>query len=618
MSTISKFLCGLALASQLACEGAIVIRGRDQNVEMPKPPVKPIVVPVEPVDSGMMTPDASVEEPMVYGPAPLRYQCDQTAGPLLDEPLRRLTRAQWVRGVDALISAMAQTEAPAILTALAANKAAFPNDRYVSKINKGHDGFQRADSLLSQQHADAQYSFAQKLGAEFTSTLARRTRVFGACATDASTTNDIACVETFIRRWGPQILRRPITDADVTFYRRAMQGTEASAAALVDVVAVLFASPNAFFVIEGGASDLPNANLNAHELAVRLALQLTDAPPDDLLWQSAESGSILTEIGFQTQVDRLLALPASKNTIRDFYTGWFQLHRAPDLTTSLTFPNYAALVGAQTLTTATTAAMVEDVLGAVNASIEMSRPNASVLTDKLVYTQNPEIASLYGVPTWNGMGTPPTPSVRRAGLLTRIAFLATGDVSSHPILKGVRLRTALLCDGLGEAPPNANAEAALTPLTGMETEREKTVAMTERGGCANCHTSLINPLGFATESFDSLGRERTQERIFNTQGQVVAQRAPQTHTIPYVNLTDTRPVADAVELTARIVESKKFESCFATQYFRFSFGKTQETARDQCFLSRIETLARSGASIKEVAKAVVMAPEFKRRVWEAL
>ena|GEM_PF-6721453 len=62
--------------------------------------------------------------------------------------------------------------------------------------------------------------------------------------------------------------------------------------------------------------------------------------------------------------------------------------------------------------------------------------------------------------------TPQDPnSSARVGLITRPAFLASGDYQNHPILKGVRLRSALLCQDLPDPPADAlsQAEAAVLP-----------------------------------------------------------------------------------------------------------------------------------------------------------
>ena len=600
-------LLALGLA---ACDGEIFTPEAGSEVA----PTPPGMSATPGIPGTTVTPPAPTPDPPVNGVAAPRYSCDPTASPLVDVPLRRLSHRQLVSSITTAIARLAGSEASAVLAESSVQLAALPADRFVSAANKGRDGFERADQVLSQDHADAQYALAVKLGQSLTASAARRGKVFGSCLSDADTGNDSACLDTFLRTQGSRLLHRPFTAADVTFYRRALRGTPISPESLADVLAVLFASPEAFFVVEGAGTAPATASLDAYELASRLSLALWDELPDDALWAAASSGALLTDTGYRAQVARLLGDGRAKATLRGFFTGWFQLHRTPKLTDSLTYADYKALVGTQALP-ATVDGVLDDVFGAVDAAVEGRRSLAELLQDRAVYARDAATAGLYGVAPWDGTSAPPQPQGGRAGLFTRLAFLTTGNASSHPILRGVRLRVGMLCDALGEAPPNAAAQAAATPLDGTEGDRAKAAAMTEHGGCAACHRTSINPLGFAFEGFDALGRARTTEKVFSpTTGALVAEQPIDTRSTPYVLSSDSRPTADPVELTARVAESKKFESCMVTQYFRFTFARISEAGSDQCLLSRVEPLARAGASIPEIVEAFVTAPEFKRRI----
>jgi hypothetical protein len=506
------------------------------------------------------------------------------------------------------------TEARAVLESVDAELSLFPADSFVSIENKGRDGYQRADQTLLQEHADAQYQLAVKLGSVMTATASRRTKLFGACATDTNTANDLDCVDAFISKRGSWFLRRPLTPDDVAFYRRALRGASTvSPGAWADVVTLLFAAPEVFFVVEPMSADAATAELPSYALATRLSLQLLDEPADDALWQAAGSGQLSTTAGYQQAVDRLLSDPRSNETMRTFFASWYQLQNLPNLADALTQPKYQSVVGTQALPSGSEG-MVEDLLGSVDNLLKRNGAPRELLVDRAVYTRDSKTAALYGAPPWDGVSTPQAPpSSKRAGLLTRVAMLTFGDPSTHPILRGVRIRTNLLCDRL-QSPPDVAEAVAATPLTGKESERERTIALTGQGGCAGCHSIAINPLGFAHEGFDPLGRERTVENVFDASGQLVAQHAIDTTVTPHVDFADTRPVADAVEVTERIAASGKFESCLVSQYFRFAFSRTRDTPEDGCLLSRMENLARGGASMKSLVREFVSSMEFKRRV----
>ncbi len=57
-----------------------------------------------------------------------------------------------------------------------------------------------------------------------------------------------------------------------------------------------------------------------------------------------------------------------------------------------------------------------------------------LLGSTLSLTPSPQLARLYGVAPWDGVSEPPQlPKNERAGLLTRAAFLVTGDHGRHHV-----------------------------------------------------------------------------------------------------------------------------------------------------------------------------------------
>ena len=71
--------------------------------------------------------------------------------------------------------------------------------------------------------------------------------------------------------------------------------------------------------------------------------------------------------------------------------------------------------------------------------------------------------------------------------------------------------------------------------------------------------------------------------------------------------------AAALLATALLAQTGVFESCFARQYFRFSFGRVENEAKDGCALSTLEAAAQEGKPLGEVLKAVALEPAFQRR-----
>ena len=80
--------------------------------------------------------------------------------------------------------------------------------------------------------------------------------------------------------------------------------------------------------------------------------------------------------------------------------------------------------------------------------------------------------------------------------------------------------------------------------------------------CAGCH-SLINPLGYAFEGFDAIGRTQPIE--------VVSGEPVDTH----VDITVTDfdgSIADAVEMSHALAASEDARSCFASKFLESALG----------------------------------------------
>ena len=182
-------------------------------------------------------------------------------------------------------------------------------------------------------------------------------------------------------------------------------------------------------------------------------------------------------------------------------------------------------------------------------------------------------------------------------------------------MKGVFLRQNILCDTIPPPPPGANAKPPeLGP--GMTT-RESVEAITEMPGtvCAGCHQTAINPLGFATEGFDALGRFRTSQRLFDAAGAETGTKPVNTMSVPQVVYGDTTAVSSPSELMSLIVASGKVEACLSRNFFRFTYGRW-EAAADGCALEDARKALMGGGNIADLAAAAVKAAQFKRRTFQ--
>jgi Protein of unknown function (DUF1592)/Protein of unknown function (DUF1588)/Protein of unknown function (DUF1595) len=552
--------------------------------------------------------------------SPAGVVCDPALKPPMAR-LRRLTSTQYKHTLaDVVAWALGDETASATVLSATTALATLPDDEPEKNTEDTKGSYRRLDQSLQAARVDAYYQIGIDLGHALTKNT-NLAKLAGRCATDADSSNDAACIEAFIRKFGARILRRPIAGTDVAFYKGVYgTGTVQDPDAYADVLGVMFNAPEFLYFVEHGttavAGDPDNLRLGPHELAARLSYQLWDTMPDDALFAAATDGSILTEAGYQKQVERLLADPRTKLTTEAFFRDWVKASEFPELDLRNGDPLFKAFAAANLPSKTLRAAMIRDALDTVDRVVWDNKGSLKTLfSTQMNVNKDPELAKIYGVPAWDGRGAPPEFAGDRPGLFTRAMFLTTGSASTRPIIKGVFLRRQILCDVIPPPPPNVN----LTPpdLKPDFTTREVVEEVTQKPGsaCAGCHQYTINPLGFAFEGFDSLARPRTAQTLFDANGTVFGSKPIRTDSIPGVNLGDPRPSAGPADLMAQIAANPKTGVCFARNYFRFTSGRW-ETKGDGCAIKHYDDALEAG-SIADVLKAAVLDPQFKQRVFDS-
>jgi hypothetical protein len=182
-------------------------------------------------------------------------------------------------------------------------------------------------------------------------------------------------------------------------------------------------------------------------------------------------------------------------------------------------------------------------------------------------------------------------------------------------MKGLFIRRNMLCDTI---PPPPNNAAANTPeLSDNLSTRQVVEELTEQPGtvCAGCHASLINPMGFATENFDALGRLRSEQRLFAADGTPAGSVPIETRSVPRVLGDDASEAAGAAELMQLIVQSEKAPACLARQYFRFSYGRFEDVRQDGCALERLRGALTDSENVANMLREVALGDEFRSRLF---
>ncbi|MDB4984861.1 MAG: hypothetical protein JWN04_39 [Myxococcaceae bacterium] len=538
----------------------------------------------------------------------LTFAC--TEGMLPSSSLSRLSKTQYVNTLHDLLEAQLPSYFDALWPVVTSVLSALPDDT-ISKVAP----FSTMDQAVSQQHVDTYFTIAQTVAQQLTQDDAHVAALLGCQSGEA----ELECVDRFIRQFGRRAFRHTLLDAEHDFLSGVYAATGIDAAGLADVITVALNAPQFLYRVEFGDRPVhgkPNTyTLSGPELASRLAFHFWQTMPDDALLDSAEAGELASDKGYAKLVEQLRADPRTGASMRVFVNEWLALSDLRELDSLVGDATFDAFVGNDT----PSAALRDDMISEVEDSFLFHLGRDDAFADWFVspysFAKSDELAAIYASEKWDGKSALPPrfPIGQRSGLLTRAALLATGSAKTRPIMKGVFVRTRILCDRV--PPPPANATTIPAELTSTMTTRKVVETLTEQPGstCASCHATLINPLGFATENYDALGRIRAAEVLYSAEGNAAGEQPVLTASTPRVWSDDDTTSTGAADVAELILHSGKAEACFARQYIRFAYGRTEDDQVDGCALESVRSALESGQSLQQAIRAPVVRPEFRQR-----
>jgi hypothetical protein len=246
------------------------------------------------------------------------------------------------------------------------------------------------------------------------------------------------------------------------------------------------------------------------DVAARLSLGLWDSLPDRELLSAAAAGQLSSQEQVRKQAERMLADVRGRAKLREFLLTWLRADSGHDLTKDAkAFPGFDGAVISDLRTSLEL--FLDDVVWS-----EESDFRQLVLSDEVFL--NARLAKFYGADR-RALTQPRSEGEfqkvkldpgRRAGVLSH-PYLMTSLASiseSSPIHRGVFLARGVLGVAL-RPPPEAVAPLAPTLHPNLTT-RQRVALQTRPGTCMTCH-GIINPLGFALEQFDAIGRYREKD-----------------------------------------------------------------------------------------------------------
>src|SRR6056297_145308 len=404
--------------------------------------------------------------------------------------------------------------------------------------------------------------------------------------------------------------RRPVDESTLDRYTRFVEakiaGGHGFTEAMKSAAAAAIASPRFLYLYDQANRSDGRQPLDDHELASRLSLFLWGSLPDERLLELAAANELNDPEVLIAEVDRMLRDQKLKRFCDSFPAQWLQLDRiissVPDRDTyaGFYFSKYRNSMHM----------MLEPLLLFETVLIE----NQSILQflDSDFTYRSVRLREAYGenvsandrkrqgsTVTALNFQRLPVKDRRFGGLITNAAVLTmtSGRQRTKPITRGAWMASVIFNDPPdpppADVPPLAERRADDEKLT----LRERLNAHRERADCRGCHEQ-IDPLGFALENYDAIGRWR--DRYEN--GREVDSAGTLFRRHPFDSVVEFKD--------ALLAEKDRFTEAFVGHLMSFALARELKAA-DALEVKRIaEATAADDYRIQTAIKQIVLSAPF--------
>jgi len=404
-------------------------------------------------------------------------------------------------------------------------------------------------------------------------------------------------------KFASRAFRRPATRAEIdglvalTEKVKARQGTFEEGVRL-GVTAVL-ASPS--FLFRAEPTDAKTRELNGYEIATRLSYFLWSTMPDDRLFALAKSGKLADPKALDAEVDRMLRDPKASALAENFAMQWLELRKLTTATPDPTlFPEFDDRLRID---------MAEETQRFFGAVVAEDRSVLEFLDADWTFLNEP-LAQLYGIPGVAGreFRRVTLSGTVRGGILTHASVLTvtSNPNRTSPVKRGKWVLENLLGAPPPPPPPGAGTLAEAGDAVRGKTVRERLEQHRKDPNCASCHARM-DPIGFGLESFDPIGRRRTQD-----EGEPI---------------DDTGVLADGTkfqgpEALRKVLMGRKpefvrcqpeFVRCLTEKLMTYALGRGPSAGDDPTIDKIATALAKQNYRFSFLVKSIVRSDAFLKR-----
>jgi mono/diheme cytochrome c family protein len=317
------------------------------------------------------------------------------------------------------------------------------------------------------------------------------------------------CAKKILASLSRRAYRRPVGETDLAplmkLFATGRKDGGSFDSGIETALRAILVSPSFLFRVEHSPRGSAPGSIHRAgdlELASRLSFFLWSSIPDEELLRLAEQGKLRPVLN--QQVSRMLADPKSKALVDNFAGQWLQLRNVanwrPDPDKYKEFDDSLRVAMQRE-----TELFFEHIVREDRSVLEFLNADYSFLNERL--------ARHYGIPGVRGSYYRRVASSgeERGGILTHGSILTVSSYPTRtsPVLRGKWILENILGAPPPPPPPNAGVLADNSTITAKDL-RAALEKHRANASCAACHARL-DPLGFALENYDAVGKYRTSE-----------------------------------------------------------------------------------------------------------
>ena len=398
-------------------------------------------------------------------------------------------------------------------------------------------------------------------------------------------------IRSMVRSFATRAYRRPVTQNEVKQIVGLVQARRESGRTEIEAIAdgfkAILCSPGFLYLATN-----ENAQASDDALASRLSYFLWASMPDEELLKLANGKQLRQPEILKQQVQRMLADSRSDAFVNGFLDSWLTMRELgsapPDRSDFREFYHYD--LGT---------AMRHETFSFVRYLIDENLSVSHFLDSDFTFVNKP-LAKLYGLPlpASREFQKVVLNDARRGGLLGHASVLTVtaNGIDTSPVVRGVWMLENLL--GTPPSPPPPDVEPLDPDVRGAKTIRDQLRKHRDVATCNECHRK-IDPLGFALETYDPIGRwrERYDRKI---------------KVDPSGELPNGEKFEDIRDLKRILMANKdQVTKALVEKLLSYACGR-QMTATDRPDIDRIVESTKTNAGMRDVIEQVVLSDAFRQ------